>query len=64
MIVEVQGMGFWTRVRLPSTPLICANPNSMGSDFVRFTPLVTIQHPIRKNVLSALSVCSYGYFAT
>ena len=21
MIVEVQGMGFWTRVRLPSTPL-------------------------------------------
>ncbi len=41
MIVEVQGMGFWTRVRLPSTPLKLANPNTvMCSDFVRFTPLV------------------------
>ncbi len=27
MIVEVQGMGFWTRVRLPSTPLDAAQTN-------------------------------------
>ncbi len=27
MIVEVQGMGFWTRVRLPSTPLDAVETN-------------------------------------
>jgi len=27
MIVEVQGMGFWTRVRLPSTPLEAVETN-------------------------------------
>ena len=28
MIVEGQWMGFWTRVRLPSTPLGTLNPGS------------------------------------
>ena len=29
MIVEVQGMGFWTRVRLPSTPLQSKRSNTV-----------------------------------
>ena len=29
MIVEVQGMGFWTRVRLPSTPLRAGAENAV-----------------------------------
>ena len=29
MIVEVQGMGFWTRVRLPSTPLKSKRSNTV-----------------------------------
>ena len=34
MIVEVQGMGFWTRVRLPSTPFSgsCGKRNLTDSD--------------------------------
>ncbi len=36
MIVEGQGMGFWTRVRLPSIPLDCSEVlvelNPLGSD--------------------------------
>ena len=32
MIVEVQGMGFWTRVRLPSSPLQLIISEEKGSD--------------------------------
>ena len=31
MIVEVQGMGFWTRVRLPPNPLNCEASNTYPS---------------------------------
>lgn len=34
MIVEGQGMGFWTRVRLPSTPLREMLENAMFSAFL------------------------------
>jgi len=29
MIVEERGIGFWTRVRLPSSPLNHSHPNSV-----------------------------------
>lgn len=32
MIVEGQGMGFWTRVRLPSTPLKSKRSNTVQID--------------------------------
>ena len=39
-LVEVQGMGLRTRVRLPSGPLKLANPNTvMCSDFAHLAPL-------------------------
>lgn len=34
MIVEGQGMGFWTRVRLPSSPLKRMLENTMFSAFL------------------------------
>ena len=42
-LVEVQGMGLRTRVRLPSGPLKFANPNTvMCSDFVHLVHRVIL----------------------
>jgi hypothetical protein len=39
MIVEGQGMGFWTRVRLPSTPLkTLIKWSFFGCDFKKVIP--------------------------
>jgi len=41
MIVEGQGMGFWTRVRLPSTPLkTLIKWGFFGYDFKKVIPKV------------------------
>lgn len=63
MIVEVHGMDFWTRVRLPPGPLDNANPNRECSDMKASAPLIRrkakMQKIPRSGVVDGFSVFLY-----
>ena len=50
MIVEGQGIGFWTRVRLPSSPL----------DYVKSNPMFDIV--IYKNIFALVKKLMYNIY--